>query len=145
MTITTLFALFGDDFRLWFTNKWVDPYFYGLLCAAFVLFALEVLLNSCVLDEFKYSFFFWLDLVATLSLIVDIEWLVDLIYEALGQPSPVEAVDVHPGEIAAAQGNKAQFQKIIKSLRLIRLIRIIKLYKYLVKSNSEAEEARLRE
>jgi len=30
-------------------------------------------------------------------------------------------------------------------LRLIRLIRIIKLYKYLVKSNSEAEEARLRE
>ena len=22
MTITTLFALFGDDFRLWFTNKW---------------------------------------------------------------------------------------------------------------------------
>lgn len=30
-------------------------------------------------------------------------------------------------------------------MRLIRLIRIIKLYKYLVKSNSEAEEARLRE
>jgi len=145
MTLTTLFALFGDDFRLWFFQKWVDPYFYGLLCAAFVVFGLEVLLNSCVLDDFKYSFFFWLDLVATLSLIVDIEWLTELIYRALGQDSPLEAVDVHPGEIAISAGNKAQFQKIIKSLRLIRLIRIIKLYKYLVKSNSEAEEARLRE
>jgi hypothetical protein len=35
--------------------------------------------------------------------------------------------------------------KIIKSLRLIRLVRIIKLYKYIDKSGSDAEEARLRE
>lgn len=35
--------------------------------------------------------------------------------------------------------------KIVKALRLIRLIRIIKLYKYVVKSGSELEEARLRE
>ena len=89
MTMTTLFALFGDDFRLWFCNKWVDPYFYGLLCAAFVIFGAELLLKSCVLDDFKYSFFFWLDLVATLSLIVDIEWLVELVYSALGQASPL--------------------------------------------------------
>ena len=33
----------------------------------------------------------------------------------------------------------------MKSLRLIRLIRIIKLYKYMVKSNAEIEEARLKE
>ena len=35
--------------------------------------------------------------------------------------------------------------KLIKALRLIRLIRIIKLYKYVVKSGSELEEARMRE
>jgi hypothetical protein len=35
--------------------------------------------------------------------------------------------------------------KIVKSLRLIRLVRIIKLYKYIDKSGSDAEEARLRE
>ena len=33
----------------------------------------------------------------------------------------------------------------MKSLRLIRLIRIIKLYKYAVKTNTEAEEAKLKE
>lgn len=84
MTLTTLFALFGDDFRLWFTDKFIDPYFFGFLCGAFVLFSLEILINSCVLDDFKYSFFFWLDLVATLSLIVDIEWIFQLIYKAIG-------------------------------------------------------------
>lgn len=84
MTSTTLFALFGDDFRLWFTNKWIDPYFFGLLCGAFIIFSAELLLNSCVIDDFKFSFFFWLDLVATLSLIVDIEWLIELVYGGLG-------------------------------------------------------------
>jgi len=48
-----------------------------------VLFGLEILLNSCVVDDFKYSFFFWLDIVATLSLIVDIVWLVEIIELAL--------------------------------------------------------------
>ena len=38
-----------------------------------------------------------------------------------------------------------KWSKIIKALRLIRLIRIIKLYKYVVKSGSEMEEARMRE
>ena len=35
--------------------------------------------------------------------------------------------------------------KVVKSLRLIRLIRIIKLYKYAVKTNTEAEESKLKE
>ena len=41
--------------------------------------------------------------------------------------------------------NSSNLAKIIKSVRLIRLIRIIKLYNYAVKSNSEMEEAKLRE
>jgi hypothetical protein len=79
MTSVTLFALFGDDFRLWFFDSTIDPYFYSVLSLCFVLFWLEILLNSCVVDDFKYSFFFWLDIVATLSLIVDIVWLVELV------------------------------------------------------------------
>ena len=76
MTVFTLFALFGDDFRLWFFDSYIDPYFYVALIISLLLFALEILLNSCVVDDFKYSFFFWLDIVATLSLVVDIAWLV---------------------------------------------------------------------
>ena len=72
MFITTIYALFGDDIRLWFTDKNGDPYFFGFLSAAFILFSVEILVNCCVVDDYKYSFFFWLDIIATLSLISDI-------------------------------------------------------------------------
>jgi hypothetical protein len=79
MSLTTLFALFGDDLRLWFTNKSADLYFYSALSLSFVLFATEILINSCVVDGFKYSFFFWLDIIATFSLIPDIIWVIEFI------------------------------------------------------------------
>ena len=75
MAITTIFALVGDDLRVWFTDSNADPLFYSLLLISLVLFTTEILINSCVVDEFKYSFFFWLDLIATISLIPDILWL----------------------------------------------------------------------
>jgi hypothetical protein len=46
---------------------------------------------------------------------------------------------------ALETADNSSLTKIVKSVRLIRLIRIIKLYNYAVKSNSEAEEAKLRE
>jgi hypothetical protein len=79
MSITTIYALFGDDLRLWFTNQGADYYFYGGLCLSFLLFTCEILINSCVVDDFKYSFFFWLDIIATLSLIPDIGWVMEFI------------------------------------------------------------------
>ena len=97
MTCITLFALFGDDFRLQFFPKVIDQYFYGVLSAGMGLFAIEILLNCCVQDDFKYSFFFWLDIVATLSLIVDIKPIMQIIEDLLGMTSTVYTNDVSPG------------------------------------------------
>jgi len=44
-----------------------------------------------------------------------------------------------------SSGEASTLAVLLKSARLIRLIRIIKLYNYAVKSNSEIEEAKLRE
>ena len=52
--------------------KEADPYFYIFLIISFVLFSVEIFINTMVKDDFKYSFFFWLDIIATLSLIPDI-------------------------------------------------------------------------
>jgi len=145
MTLLTLFALFGDDFRLWFFNRGADPVFFAILGLSFVLFFLEVLINSAVLDDFKYSFFFWLDIIATLSLLPDIDFAVNIFFSLMGLDLSNVEVDVVPGEMATVTVSNDKLTKIIKSLRLIRLIRIIKLYKYIVKGNSEVEEARLRE
>eukprot|EP00352_Strombidinopsis_acuminata_P003568 CAMPEP_0176389310 /NCGR_PEP_ID=MMETSP0126-20121128/38271_1 /TAXON_ID=141414 ORGANISM="Strombidinopsis acuminatum, Strain SPMC142" /NCGR_SAMPLE_ID=MMETSP0126 /ASSEMBLY_ACC=CAM_ASM_000229 /LENGTH=177 /DNA_ID=CAMNT_0017758041 /DNA_START=48 /DNA_END=581 /DNA_ORIENTATION=- len=145
MSLVTLFALFGDDFRLWFFTKEADPYFFVCLIVSLFLFMLEILVNSCVVDEFKYSFFFWLDIIATVSLIPDIDWIANASEELIGLRSSNLSADVFPGELAKVSGGSDKLTKIIKSFRLIRLIRIIKLYKYAVKSNTEAEEAKLRE
>jgi hypothetical protein len=84
MTLLTLFALFGDDFRLWFAVKDADSYFFAILTVSFILFFFEIMINSGVQDDFKYSFFFWLDIIATVSLLPDIEFIVLGFEELLG-------------------------------------------------------------
>lgn len=144
MSVTTVFALFGDDLRLWLTTKDADPYFYAGLSVSFVLFALEIFINSCVLNDFKFSFFWWLDIIATLSLISDIAWAIEGIQLLMAMAPSSQSVDVIPG-MGYQAGGSSKIIKVVKSLRLIRLIRIIKLYKYAVKTNAEAEEAKLKE
>jgi hypothetical protein len=141
MTISTLYALFGSDLRHWFTNKEADVYFFSLLIIAFALFSSELLLQSCVKDDYKYSFFFWLDFIATFSLILDIPWLIDIFNNMLNLPLTSQSNDVIPGSSASKKNSTAI--SIIKSFRLVRLIRIIKLYNYAMKSNAGAKEARL--
>jgi len=89
MSLVTVYALIGDDIRLWATRKPADPFFYAGLIISFILFAAEILLQTIVIDEFKYSFFFWLDIIATLSLIPDINWITDLfaLYITNSRPS----------------------------------------------------------
>lgn len=143
MAAVTIFALFGDDFRLWFTTKKADVFIDGALLFSLVAFTIEILVNSCVVDDFKYSFFFWLDIVATVSICVDVTVLSDSIVGLFGVEP--ESGDARIGEMATQNAGSNKVTKIIKALRLIRLIRIIKLYKYIAKSGSELEEMRLRE
>ena len=143
MAAVTIFALFGDDFRLWFTTKRADIFIDAALIFSLFAFTLEILVNSCVVDEFKYSFFFWLDIVATVSICVDVTMIADFI-GGLFLIEP-ETADARMGEKASQGEESDRMLKLIKALRLIRLIRIIKLYKYVVKSGSELEEARIRE
>ena len=102
MAIVTLFALFGDDMRLWFTDKWADPIFFSLLIFSIICFTVEILVNSCVVDDppYKYHFFFWLDIIATISIVPDCEWLVTPIQLMVGVPPDVWSADVFPGELA---------------------------------------------
>lgn len=144
MALTTLYVLVADDFRLWFTEKPADDYFFIANCVSFALFLTELLVKSCVEDDFKYSFFFWLDFVATFSLIFDMPKLLDLFGSMLLMDPSETAMDVKFGKpINNSDDNPAQ--TILKSFRLIRLIRIIKLYNIVSKSNAANEEAKLRE
>ena len=65
-----------------------------------VLFSTEIIMTTVVIDEFKYSFFFWLDIIATGSLIPDIDWMRDLLnFVLFGRIQKKYSLDVIPGEI----------------------------------------------
>lgn len=140
MSIVTIFALIGDDIRVWATDKAVDIIFFAGLMMSFVLFASEIMLNTVAIDEFKYSFFFWMDIIATITVLLDIPWVTDPFKATLLDETPdYLSVNVIPGQIIAASGAK-NFAKVFRSFKLIRLIRIIKLYKYIVQSGAKQEE-----
>ena len=84
---------------MWATTKPVDAYFYSGLLLAFVLFTAEIIINSIVADDFKYSFFFWLDIIATLSLIPDIKWIVDILGILVNSTPDNLSVDAIPGVV----------------------------------------------
>lgn len=113
------------------TRKPTDPIFFSLMLFCLFLFAFEILINSVVVDEFKYSFFFYLDIIATLSIVFDIPYLNNPLEKLLGKSTKADDNNAIAGVLHEASITQGKINALIKSLRLIRLIRIIKLYKYL--------------
>lgn len=79
MTIVTVYALLADDLRVIYAPKSSDPVFTNLVIISLVMFSLELILSCFGYEEYFNSFFFWLDLVSTASLITDIEPLMNAI------------------------------------------------------------------
>jgi len=79
MTLITVYALFGDDIRNLFFTKEEDDVFFSLTCVCMFFFFLEIVLSSISKEDYFLGFYFWLDLVATASLIFDIGWVWDII------------------------------------------------------------------
>jgi hypothetical protein len=128
MTLVTIYALFGDDIRMLFFSKQVDNAFYICTIIAMVFFLLEILLASLSKEDYFLGFYFWLDLVATISLIFDIGWFWDAILgNASSGGNPKSAAKAAKAGRGARVGTRAS--RIARIVRLIRLIRIVKLYK----------------
>lgn len=75
MTMVTIYALFGDDIRIVAFTKSSDSVFYGLASLSFICFLTELIVSWFAKPKYKLSFYFWLDLIATLSVIPDIGWI----------------------------------------------------------------------
>lgn len=128
MTVVTIYALFGDDIRMLAFKKNADPVYYGLTITAMSLFLIEIILASIAKEGYFLGFYFWLDLIATLSLIFDIGWFWDAILGTGGTAtSAAAAAKAAKAGRGARVGTRAS--RIARIVRLIRLIRIVKLYK----------------
>lgn len=58
---------------------------YGVLACVFVIFCIETIVLSIVADDYFLGFFFWMDIVGTISIIFDIGWIVGDTQRSLGQ------------------------------------------------------------
>eukprot|EP00606_Chrysophyceae_sp_TOSAG23-5_P000943 GSChrysophyteH2.ASY1.ANO1.1063.1 assembled CDS len=144
MAIVTIWALFSDDLRTAAAPKSADDAFIGIISLAFFLFILEILAASFCKDDYlvipdqemrkgetalqhfirrsKFgSFYFWSDVIATLSLIFEIPWT----------GADLGADDLNRAGDPANTGARAS--KTIRLVRMVRLVRLVKLYKYSAK------------
>ena len=130
MTIVTVYALFGDDIRVAFFTKSEDTTFNIITCVALGLFTIEITLNALTQENYFNSFYFWLDVISTLSLITDISWIWNAM---IGQDEDYDASNAEQAGQLARAGRGARIGtragRITRVIRLIRLIRIGRLWK----------------
>jgi len=82
MTLITIYALFFDDLRVIIFSSNEDDIFYFVTCLCFLIFSLEIVVSYLTNPNYAFSFFFWLDLFSTISLITDIGWVMEEVYES---------------------------------------------------------------
>jgi succinate-acetate transporter protein len=75
MTLLTIYALFFDDIRVLAFPKEKDDVFYGITLMGIIIFTLEIFFASFVNPAYIGSFFFYLDIVSTLTMIPDCGWI----------------------------------------------------------------------
>ena len=80
LMLLTLVALFADDVRVLFVSKESDRMWSVMTIIVLVIFTVEWAGNSTFQRGYFMSMFFFLDLLATLSLLTDIHWIGDDFY-----------------------------------------------------------------
>lgn len=123
VSIVTIYTLFFDDIRVLSLSKSIDDVFYGLTSACFIIFSVEIFLAGICRENYFMTFFFWLDIVSTISMLPDIGWVWDLVTGEGGTPQAGNAAQL------VKTSRAGRVTRIIRIIRLIRLIRIVKLYK----------------
>jgi len=123
MLVITVFALFGEDFRLCFMPKDVDVTFIITTAVVFSLFIVELVVTSLVRPGYIGRFFFWLDLLAAISLMPDFITIAFLSYARAGR--------------AARVGTKAG--RIVRFIRLVRLFRAARFATHFEKAKQQQE------
>lgn len=125
LTACTIFALFGDDVRAGFLSKAADESCYNALFACFIFFLLEL----CVAVYARPNYFqrgtgfnFYLDLIATFSILPDVEWIWSPLLGG-DTSSSVRTTALKAGRASRA-GTKAG--RIVRLIRVIRVLRVLR-------------------
>ena len=118
----------GDDIRTVAFYKAQDLAFDGVNIALILIFVLEIILSSIAIEKYFFSFFFILDIISTLSLLLDISLFTDLIYASSSTNS------YSFSQVATQSKASRAAIRAVRIVKLFRIIRIVKLYKSALKA-----------
>jgi len=125
------------------TDKQADIIFNWLTIVAIVIFTTEVVLSSIGKKGYFGEFFFWLDIIATATLPLDITWIYEAIFISEDSVGEGDQTSSLRASRASRAGSRAG--RVVRLIRLIRLIRIMKLYKMHLEKQRKKEELKLGE
>jgi hypothetical protein len=75
MSVVTIYSLFGNNIKIAFVDPSHDVIFNSLSSLTICLFLIEIILSCFANLDYPWSFFFWLDIISTLSLCLEIDWV----------------------------------------------------------------------
>ena len=146
-TLITIYALFGDDLKTAEFDKTTDGAFDILVFSATAIFAIEICINSLGRAGYFNSFYFWLDIVSTATLALDVSFISESVFGSADTVADeARGLGAHSGQgnggsMLSKAGSKAS--RIVRIIRLIRLIRVVKIYKvWMQRKKDELESYR---
>jgi len=130
-SLLTVWALMSDDVRLITTNAPMDDWFDLVTCFCLLVFIIEVVISSFGKQDYFGGLFFFLDIVSTSTLILDLtfvsdEWFAD-------DDNIYQMKNSKTARLAARSA---------RIVRVLRLVRILKLYKAVQEAKQRRSAAR---
>lgn len=141
MIVITLIVLFIPDISNSLFNSSIDSPVDVFQTICFFFFSIEILANVLALPEYLCSFFFWLDLCSTLSLLLDVDYMMSPIYNSFGDNLNVNSKKATLSISKATSAGRVT--KILRIIRIIRIVRIVKLYKATIKAREVLEKRKI--
>ena len=144
MSFVTIFALFSTDIQIAFLRTEVDLAFNIIQILIMCIYALEFNLNCIVRDEYLLSFYFWLDMISTLTLFQDIDYIMNPLmgYEPISNSKiqknlkKSERVSTAVSQVSSA----TRATRVLRVVRIARLFRMIKIYKSVLQAKVNKEK-----
>ena len=144
MLVSTLVVLVLDDVRKAALPPGSDIITDVVLLLLFTLFVLEFVLSCVSRKYYTFSLFFWLDLIATLSILPDVLW----VQNALGlteDPTQVQyGEDIQSQANAARAGRAARVgaraTRVLRVLRVLRILRFVRIFALVKHARARIED-----
>ena len=123
--VLVLLALYLNDFDMAVLPKAADTAISAILLVIFILFACEIVVQCGVKRNYFGSFFFWMDLLGTVSLIFDISFIANSFWSANALTTSNTA-----SSRVQQSASVIRLTRFARILRVIRLVRIVRLFRY---------------